>query len=197
MNLLTAAPCALLGFLLGAIPTGVLIARRLHGIEPHLQGSTHTGGLNVYRTTGDFRAAAITGLADLCLGALAVWLARSLCQDPWAPPLAGVAAIWGHNYSPFVGWRGGVGISTIAGAMLVLSPSAALMGMLVLGVLWLLLRRVLRHDARSTVVVLLALPVLMHALGKTPLIVAMSGFGAVPIVLKELGDFWRVYPEAA
>jgi glycerol-3-phosphate acyltransferase PlsY len=193
MTVTAAIVCTLLGYLLGAIPTGVIVARLWHGVSPHRSGSTHTGGLNVLRTTRDWRAAVLTGLVDLILGATAVSLARTWFPGPWSGPLAGVMAIWGHNYSIFIGLRGGVGISTIVGAMAVISPSATLGGLLVLGLTWLALRRILQHDARSTIIALLLLPVLMRATNQPPQVQALAAFGAVPVVLKELGDFYRVY----
>jgi glycerol-3-phosphate acyltransferase PlsY len=185
--------CALLGYALGAIPTGVIVARWRHGISPHRSGSTHTGGLNVYRTTQDRRAAVLTGLVDLCLGAAAVSLARTWFPGPWSGPLAGVAAVWGHNYSALIRFRGGVGMSTLLGAMAVISWPAALGGLLVLALAWFAIRRILRHDARSTIVAMLLLPVLMWATKQPPQVQALSAFGAIPVVLKELGDYHRVY----
>lgn len=193
MTITAAIQCALLGYLLGAIPTGVIVARLWHGVSPHRTGSTHTGGLNVLRTTRNWRAAVLTGLVDLALGALAVRLASAWFPSPWAGPLAGVMAVWGHNYSIFIGLRGGVGFSTIVGALAVISPSAALGGLLVLGLAWLVIRRILRHNARSTIVAVLLLPVLMRATNQPPQVQALAVFGAIPILLKELGDFYRVY----
>jgi glycerol-3-phosphate acyltransferase PlsY len=197
MTIPQALTCALLGYLLGAIPTGVLVGRLLHGVEPHRNGSTHTGGLNVYRTTKSPWAGVLTGLIDLALAIAAVSLARSWFPTRWAGPLAGIAAIWGHNYSVFIGLRGGVGISTITGAMATLSPLAAVRGLVVLGLAWLAARRVLRHDARSTIVVIALMPVLMWLMGEPAEVLAVAAFGAIPVILKELGDLNRAYPTRA
>jgi len=194
---MTIAMCvlyALLGYSLGAIPSGVIVGRLWYGVAPHQTGSGHTGGLNVSRTTGNPLAGVLTGLLDLGLGILAVSLAQWWSPSPWAAPLAGVMAIWGHNYSVLIGLRGGVGISTIAGAMVALSPYAAASGLLVLGITWLVVRRVLRHDARGTLVVVLLLAPLMSFLRQPAPVLALAAFGSVPIALKALGDFHRVYP---
>jgi glycerol-3-phosphate acyltransferase PlsY len=197
MTISQALLCTLLGYLLGAIPTGVLVGRLLHGVEPHRSGSTHTGGLNVYRTTKSLRAGVVTGLIDLGLAIAAVSLARSWFPGRWAGPLAGIAAIWGHNYSVFIGLRGGVGISTIAGAMATLSLPAAVLGLVVLGLAWLVVRRVLRHDARSTIVVAALMPALMWVMREPAEVLAVAVLGAIPIILKELADFGRAYPDRA
>lgn len=197
MTIPQALLCTLLGYLLGAIPTGVLVGRLLHGVEPHRSGSTHTGGLNVYRTTQSLWAAALTGLIDLGLGIAAVYLAHRWFPGRWAGPLAGIAAIWGHNYSVFIGLRGGVGISTITGAMATLSPFAAVRGLLVLGLTWLAVRRVLRHSARSTIVVVALMPALIWVMREPVGVLAVAVFGAIPIILKESADLNRAYPDGA
>jgi glycerol-3-phosphate acyltransferase PlsY len=194
MTLPQALTCALLGYLLGAIPTGVLVGRMLRGVDPHRSGSTHTGGLNVYRTTKSLWAGVLTGLIDVGLAVAAVSLARSWFPARWAGPLAGIAAIWGHNYSVFIGLRGGVGMSTIFGAIATLSPLAAVRGLAVLGLTWLGLRRVLTHNARRTIVVIALMPALLWAMRESQEVLAVAAFGTIPIILKELADFNRAYP---
>ena len=186
--------CVLLGYFLGAIPSGVIVGRLWYGLAPHQSGSGHTGGLNVSRTTGNLWAGVLTGLLDLGLGILAVSLAHRWFPSPWAAPLAGVMAVWGHNYSVLIRLQGGVGISTISGAMVTLSPYAAVSGLVLLGITWLMVRRVLRHDARSTLVVVLLLAPLMWFLRQPAPVLALAALGAMPIVLKALGDIHRVYP---
>jgi glycerol-3-phosphate acyltransferase PlsY len=193
MTIATGVLSALLGYLLGAIPTGVVVARLWHGVDVIHNGSGHTGGLNVYRTTGNRWAFVLTGVLDCALGALAVSLARAWFPVAWAGPLAGVMAVVGHNWSVFIGLRGGVGISSLTGAMLTLSPTATLAGAVILVVSWLVVQRVLRHSARSTTVVMLLLGPAMWLLRQPTAVLALGTFGAIPIILKELGDFGRVY----
>jgi len=193
MSIAMGVLCALLGYLLGAIPTGVLVGRLWHGVDVRHSGSGHTGGLNVYRTTGNRWAFVLTGVIDAVLAALAVSLARAWFPFPWAGPLAGVMAIVGHNWSVFIGLRGGVGISSLTGAMLTLSLAAALSGAVILIVSWLAVQRVLRHSARSTITVMLLLGPLMRLLRQPTPVLALATFGALPIIFKELGDWNRVY----
>lgn len=197
MTIATGVFCALLGYLLGAIPTGVVVGRLWHGADVIHDGSGHTGGLNVYRTTGNRWAFLLTGVIDIALAVLAVSLARAWFAAPWAGPLAGVMAVVGHNWSVFIGLRGGVGLSSLVGAMLTLSPTATLAGAIILVVSWLVVQRVLRHSARSTIVVMLLLGPAMWLLRQPTPVLALSTFGALPIILKELGDFGRVYERSA
>jgi glycerol-3-phosphate acyltransferase PlsY len=111
---------ALLGYLLGAIPFGLIIGRLTKGIDLREYGSHRTGATNALRTLGTPAAAAVFVL-DVAKGVAAVMLARNLfADDPtveWAAAVAGVAAIVGHNWSVFIGFTGGRGVATSAGAL--------------------------------------------------------------------------------
>jgi acyl phosphate:glycerol-3-phosphate acyltransferase len=114
----------LLGYFLGAIPSGVLVGR-LRGVDPRSTGSGRTGTTNALRSLGP-RWAAVVALLDLGKGILAVVLGGLLGPDAWGGALAGVGAVVGHVWSIFIGFRGGRGVATGGGAMLVLAPLAVL-----------------------------------------------------------------------
>jgi glycerol-3-phosphate acyltransferase PlsY len=111
---------AVLGYLLGAVPFGLIIGRLTKGIDLRRYGSHRTGATNALRTLGT-RAAAAVLVLDVGKGVAAVVLTRVLfADDPivdWAAALAGVAAIVGHNWSLFIGFTGGRGVATSAGAL--------------------------------------------------------------------------------
>lgn len=112
------------GYLIGAIPSGVLVGR-LRGVDPRSGGSGRTGTTNAIRTLGPGLAALVAAL-DVGKGIAAVLLANALGPAPWAGALAGVAAVIGHVRSVFIGFHGGRGVATGGGAMLVLAPLAIL-----------------------------------------------------------------------
>lgn len=112
------------GYLIGAIPSGVLIGR-LRGIDPRESGSGRTGTTNALRSLGPRWAAAVA-LLDVAKGIMAVVAGGAIGPEPWAGALAGVAAVVGHVRSVFIGFGGGRGVATGAGAMLVLAPLAVL-----------------------------------------------------------------------
>lgn len=117
--------CAALGYLLGAFPTGALLGR-LAGVDLRQRGSGSTGATNVLRVLGP-RAGALVLAVDIGKGWLAVIMARRWA-GPAGAPLAGLAAMVGHNYSVFLGGRGGKGVATGLGTLLALSPRAVLLG---------------------------------------------------------------------
>ena len=141
------ALAALAGYLLGSIPTGVLLARLFGWPDPRQHGSGHTGGLNSYRG-GGIGALLLVAIGDVMKGIGAVLLAHLLTPDPWAAAAAGVAAIAGHNWPVWLGFRGGMGLATGAGVMaLIYAPSV-----LIAGALWLALRLAIRHSPRASVI---------------------------------------------
>lgn len=120
MIVLQYAAVALLGYLLGSIPFGYLVCRA-KGLDVTQYGSGRTGGTNVLRTAGKKAAAVSIGL-DVAKGALAAVLARWLLGTELAVALAGFAAVVGHNYSLFIGFRGGAGTGTSMGAYFFMAP---------------------------------------------------------------------------
>jgi glycerol-3-phosphate acyltransferase PlsY len=101
-------------YVLGSIPSGMIwgwIARRID-IRKH--GSGRTGGTNVWRSVG-FIPALLTAITDGLKGAAAFWLAEALELNLAAIAVAGVLAVVGHNYSLFLGFRGGAGTATTVG----------------------------------------------------------------------------------
>jgi len=111
----------LASYLLGAVPVGYLLVRRIAGQDVREVGSGNVGATNVARAAG--RGVGLATLAgDLLKGALPVLAAYAL--DSPAPARAGaaVAAVAGHVYSLFLGFRGGKGVATAAGAMGALAP---------------------------------------------------------------------------
>jgi glycerol-3-phosphate acyltransferase PlsY len=116
---MTLALAAVLGYLLGSIPFGVLITRALGLGDLRAIGSGNIGATNVLRT-GNKAAAAATVLLDGGKGAVAVLVARALLGEP-AAMLAGFAAFLGHLFPVWLGFRGGKGVATFLGVMLALA----------------------------------------------------------------------------
>lgn len=105
----------LIGYICGAIPFGYLYVKATKGINILDVGSGRTGGTNSYRAAG-MGTGIVTALSDVLKGFAAVWLVRfflapQLSSDwfPWLSVVAGVMAVVGHNWSIFLGWRGGAG----------------------------------------------------------------------------------------
>jgi glycerol-3-phosphate acyltransferase PlsY len=109
------------------------------------------GATNTYRQAG-LAAAALVALVDLLKGVAAAWLGLALSGEPWALPVAGGAAVAGHCWSVYIGFRGGMGLATAGGIFLWVLPG----GPLVFAVIWLAARLALRRTAWAAVIALAA-----------------------------------------
>jgi glycerol-3-phosphate acyltransferase PlsY len=113
---------ALLGYIIGSIPFAFLLSRR-RGIDLRAVGSGNVGATNVLRTSGVPAAVAAMCL-DAAKGYLAVLVARRVSPLPAAVVAAACASILGHVYPIWLGFRGGKGVATAAGAFALLAPIA-------------------------------------------------------------------------
>jgi glycerol-3-phosphate acyltransferase PlsY len=111
-----------LGYALGSVPFALLLGRWLAGVDLRRTGSGNMGAANAFRTTGPAVGLAILSL-DVAKGAATVLLARRVAGGA-APAVAGVAAVLGHIYPVWLGFRGGKGVATACGVFLVLVPPA-------------------------------------------------------------------------
>src|SRR5438874_9437674 len=116
-----------MAYLSGSIPVGVLVAQASGGPDPRTIGSGRTGGTNALRALGR-KWAMVVVLGDLAKGALPVLLARLVTNgDPTIEVAAGFAAVIGASRSVFLGFRGGRGVGTGVGTMLIIQPLAVIL----------------------------------------------------------------------
>lgn len=119
-----------LGYLLGALPFGLILGKLFRGVDVRDYGSGKTGMTNVMRTAGVPIALLVLAL-DMVKAVLAVVLARILFDSPGVETGAAIATLVGHNWPVFVGFRGGRGTAPGWAALIVLSPLAGLVASLI------------------------------------------------------------------
>lgn len=166
-----------IGYLLGSIPSGVLVARAMNLGNLRDIGSGNIGATNVLRT-GNKKAAALTLLGDAGKGAVAVLLARALAAED-AVQVAALLAFLGHCFPVWLKFKGGKGVATYLGILLALAWP---MGLAACGI-WLLTAVVFRYSSLAALV----------AAGWTPVVMAFTGYGSsflLGIVLCLL-MYWR------
>ena len=171
----------LAGYLLGSLPSGWLAGRWLAGIDIRHEGSGSTGATNVLRVLGKGPALAVF-FADVLKGSVAVLLAKALLEPGAAPGswtvdswvvAAGLAALAGHIWPVWLGWRGGKAVATGLGMLLGLTWPV---GLACFGVFMAVIS-ISRIVSLSSVIAALSLPLLM--LGSF----ASSGTGLRPAYL--------------
>ena len=150
------------GYLLGTIPTGYLVAR-LRGVNIQEVGSGNIGATNVLRTLG-WLPAALVMVFDPLKGALATLLPTLLGASNWTVALAGLAAVVGNSFNVFLRLRGGKGIATSIGVFVVVDPLTSLLCVLV-GLFTIL---VSRYVSLGSIVDMFSLPLFVIAGGNFP-----------------------------
>jgi glycerol-3-phosphate acyltransferase PlsY len=129
----------IMGYILGSIPFGLIISRRRAKVDVRQYGSGKTGATNVLRTAGS-KAAALVAILDVLKGVLAVIFAGLIIGGDYlvvgnfslgllvAEVMAALAAVAGHIWPLFLKFRGGRGVATFIGGLVVLCPPAAIIG---------------------------------------------------------------------
>ena len=163
-----------LGYLLGSIPFGLLIAMAGGKGDIRDIGSGSTGATNVLRT-GSKGLAALTLLLDAAKGALAVWLAQRYFPGFEAHAAAGVLV--GHLYPVWLRFKGGKGVATLLGILAVLLPMAAL----VYAVVWIGLLLLTRISSVAGMAAAASAPITAIAIGEQEHVKLLLGFALLVI----------------
>ena len=168
-----------IAYLAGSVPFGLLIARLEGNVDLRRVGSGNIGATNVLRAVGK-GAAALTLIGDIGKGAAAVVLARGLGASSWVLAAVALAAVLGHLFPIFLGFRGGKGVATTLGVVLAAMPAVG--GLLIL--VWLLVAVVWRYSSLAALAAAVALPALAWLLDGRPVMVLFGVLSAALI-------FWR------
>jgi len=159
----------LLGYLLGAIPTAYLAGYMVKHIDIRQVGDLNMGAANAYRQLGP-KTGIIVGLVDVGKGALVILIAQAWNLPAFAILFAGVAAVIGHNWPVFIGFRGGRGVNTTIGVFLVVitKPMLIVAGPAILALL------IKRNVTLACAILFISLPLACWWLGNSPLIISYS-----------------------
>lgn len=134
---------ALFGYLLGSIPTGLILTKLFSKIDPRKTGSKNIGATNIFRTAGK-SLGILTLIGDVLKGAAPIWIAIQWgLHDQWGfsadlwIAIAGITPMLGHIFPIFLGFKGGKGVATALGIYLVISPVSVLIEFfLFAGLVW-------------------------------------------------------------
>jgi glycerol-3-phosphate acyltransferase PlsY len=186
----TVPPAAfvVVGYLLGSISFAVLLVRVIVGTDIRAEGSGNAGATNVLRAHGK-KLALVVALLDVAKGAAAVALVRLVTADPFWAAAAGLAAVIGHVFPIFYGFRGGKGVATAVGAFLVLAPLALICSLAVFVVVVALTKYV----SLGSVIAMVLLPPVAGLMFHSPRpVVTAAAVVALVVVLKHLGNLKRL-----
>ena len=191
MNALWLVPLG--GYFAGSIPFGYLIVKLRQGGDIRAAGSGNIGATNVTRVAGA-AAGALTLLLDAGKGYLAVWAAaRFATGDITWMAVTGLAAIVGHMFPVWIGFRGGKGVATAVGVFVPICWQAVLAALII----WVLTVAVWRYVSLGSIMAAAAMPILIYALyapGHAPPqgVSIATSLAAVLIILKHRANFARL-----
>jgi glycerol-3-phosphate acyltransferase PlsY len=176
-----------LSFLFGSIPFGYVIGK-LKGVDVRKYGSGNIGATNVSRVLGKKYGAVVLFL-DALKGAVAVLIAKFLNLPVEYQVLAGISAVAGHCFSPWLGFKGGKGVATALGAFLVISPKTTLAAFLI----FLAVLLTTRYVSLSSITAALSYPLLYKLFEKpSPFSFIVVSLGALLIVAKHHSNIKRL-----
>jgi glycerol-3-phosphate acyltransferase PlsY len=193
----------IIAYLLGAIPFGLMISRRMAHVDIREHGSGNIGATNVFRTLGA-RLGLITAMLDLSKAALAVLLAMSIIGNEvlmvdghdihlqLAQILAAISAMVGHNWSVYIKFKGGKGVACFIGGLLVINWVVALIGLAAGIIIALTTRYVSLASMLAAVCVLLTLIALALLAVSAPVYIAYGLLAAGLIVFQHRSNIMRL-----
>ena len=194
-------------FILGSIPCGVIIAKA-KGVDLEKIGSGNIGATNVLRSLGK-GAALLTLLGDVLKGTVAVAIARAFVSDPGfyasefgtgilqsitsnpqaaIEGLVGLSAILGHNFSPFLRFRGGKGVATSIGVLVIYSPQVAILTLII----WLVAALITKYSSLGAIVAFGLLPVNVFLFDPVRIKVLISAMITLLILVRHIGNIERL-----
>lgn len=143
----------LLSFILGSVPFGIIVAKT-KGIDLKRVGSGNIGATNVLRSVGKWPAV-LTLFGDILKGSLAVAAGRYFGVEPLYEGLMGISAILGHNFSLFLGLKGGKGVATSIGMLIIYTPKVAFFTL----ILWVMIVFFTKYSSLGAIVSFGLLPI--------------------------------------
>jgi len=174
-------------YLLGSVPSGLLIGHRF-GVDVRAAGSGNIGAANVARVVG-WRAGVATLLGDSLKGSLPVALARYFGLGTAAECASAMAAVAGHLFPVFAGFRGGKGVATTFGAVLVLDPKVAAACVAVFGAVAV----ATRIASISSLAAVALLSPALYVSGRPPVVVATGLFLALTVAVRHRDNVRRLW----
>lgn len=181
----------LLGFVLGhvcgSVPSGLWLVQAFHGIDVRNYGSKNIGTTNVFRIVGP-KTAVLVLIADAFKGILAVGIMSYFFHNPLLDVVTALGALLGHNYSLFLGFKGGKGVATALGLLIFMMPKVAVASF---GI-WLVCVLLTRYVSLGSIMAAIFTPPLAWYLGYPSAYVIFSVVAAFFVVLRHKENIHRL-----
>jgi glycerol-3-phosphate acyltransferase PlsY len=174
-------------YLIGSIPSGLILGKQIWNTDLREHGSHNIGATNAFRTLGK-NAALLIFSCDAIKGAFGVWLGGYLLDTPLALVIGGICAIIGHNWPIFLGFKGGRGVATGLGVIAMLVPTITL----IVFATWALIVYVTRYVSLGSVVAAACVPVWMVVFGEQTEIIVFGIIAALFVIIRHRPNIVRL-----
>lgn len=178
----------IVGYLLGAVPFGVVISKAMGLPDPRTVGSKNVGFTNVLRVSGK-KPGILTLIGDMGKGWVMGFAAIQLLQDEWAILAVALTPFLGHLFSPFLGFKGGKGVATALGSVLGVAP---LIGLLLL-LAWIGAVALWRYSSGGALTAFGLFPIIAALLRPSAAFVSFAVVVTGLIVVKHKGNIERLW----
>jgi len=179
---------AIVGYLLGAIPFGIVVSKAMGLPDPRTVGSKNVGFTNVLRVSGK-KAGILTLIGDMGKGWIMGFAATQMLQQEWMILLVALAPFLGHLFSPFLGFKGGKGVATALGSVLGVEPAIGLLLLLA----WLCAVAMWRYSSGGALTAFGLFPLIASLARPTVEFVLFSVIVSGLIVFKHKGNIERLW----
>ncbi len=183
-SVISVVPYAILAYLIGSIPSGLIIGKLIFGTDVRQYGSKNIGATNTYRVLG-LKAALPVFLCDAAKGMIGVALFNG---TPSTMILGGILAMIGHNWSIFLGFKGGRGVATGLGVLIMLSPVVSA----ICFALWAVIVYFTKLVSLGSIIAAAAVPILMFVFNEPVWFVGFGGLAALFVIVRHRENIVRL-----
>lgn len=176
-----------LGVVCGSVPSGLWIVRAFFGIDIREYGSKNIGTTNVFRTVGS-KTAFMVLIADMVKGIIAVAIVHYIFNSPYLDVATALGALLGHNYSVFLGFKGGKGVATGLGILVFLMPKTS--GAVL--VLWIIIVALTRYVSLASILAAVFTPIASWYFGYPLPYIALCVVAGLNVIVRHKENISRL-----
>ena len=188
MNFQLTVLLSIVAYLIGSIPTGIVVAKILGAPDPRAVGSGNIGATNVGRVAGK-AAGIITLVGDVLKGFLIILLAFYIFgNSPKEISIAGLAVFLGHLFPVFLKFKGGKGVATTLGVFLAIGPLQAILALII----FIILVAIFKYVSVASMIASVSIPLMLNLSPATSPYVPLAAVISVLIILKHSDNIKRL-----
>lgn len=177
----------LCSYVIGSIPSGLILGKTLWNVDLREHGSKNIGATNAWRTLGKLPGF-IVFVADLLKGMIGVYLGMLLVGTSTAMIIGGIIAIVGHSLSLFLKFKGGKGVATGLGVIIMLMPTVSA----IVFIIWLVIVILSKYVSLASIIAAICVPVFAFILGMPSEFVAFGVVAALFVIYRHKSNIGRL-----